>query len=130
MGPIAGIAFQNISIDLPMIHLPIIKILYKQKLFHIMLSKLKQRLQEFTNNHMIAMAYVMKQVSYNVLKINVEMVGPILFKCIKSNVPATLLITLDILKQFFEEQNEYFQSHFEHIIGSCIHLCTLKESMV
>lgn len=43
-----------------MIHMPIVKILYKQKLFQIMLNKLTLTLQEFSNNHMIAMAYVME----------------------------------------------------------------------
>lgn len=57
-------------------------------------------------------------------------VGPILFKCTKSNITISVLIALNIIKQFFEEENQYFQNHFQHFMANCIDLCAYKASMV
>lgn len=74
LGNPAAIAFRNISMDVPTVHLPNVKFLFKQKLFHIMLTKLTDRLSEFSVNHTVAMAYVLEQVPHQVLKINLEKV--------------------------------------------------------
>lgn len=134
LGHAASLAFEILSLELPGLHLPAIKHLFQQKFFHYILKKIVH----FSENHLTAFAFVLKMVPHVVLKMNIDKIGPILFKCltIKANstttTPSTtpIEISLEIIEKFVQSQDEYFSNHLHHLIPSCIELCKFKDSMV
>ncbi|XP_055375372.1 MMS19 nucleotide excision repair protein isoform X2 [Condylostylus longicornis] len=125
----ACLAFEIISIEYPQLHLPVIKFLYKQKLFHIILNKIGKYLLDYSENHMNAFVFILKMTPHKVLKLNIEKVGPILFKCLEIKKVSTVLIALQINKKFLDEKDEYFRIHFNYLIPQYLKLSEYKDSM-
>lgn len=60
--------------EFPALHLPVVRYLFKQKLFQIVLKKLWNNLSNFTIHHLTAFTYVLKMTPHQVLKQNIDKV--------------------------------------------------------
>lgn len=67
-------AFEVISYEIPTLHLPICKFLYKQKLFQQVLSSIISKMEHLSEAHMSALVFVFKIAPHQVLKMNIEVV--------------------------------------------------------
>ncbi|XP_017849827.1 MMS19 nucleotide excision repair protein homolog [Drosophila busckii] len=124
----AALAFDVIAVENPELDLPVVKFLYKQKLFQTILSKLDAKLLSICLHHMNALIYVLKATPHSVLKLNIEKIGPLLFKVLEShNSVKTLCIALGICENFIKHQDAYFQAHLTHFIPSCLELSIKKQ---
>uniref|UniRef100_A0A1A9ZVL5 MMS19 nucleotide excision repair protein n=1 Tax=Glossina pallidipes TaxID=7398 RepID=A0A1A9ZVL5_GLOPL len=72
LGYAACEAFNIISSKYPHLHLPIIKFLYKQKYFQMMLTKLRHKLETYCEHHLQAFLYILRATPHAVLKLNIE----------------------------------------------------------
>lgn len=72
---VAALAIEIISLEYPGLHLPILKHLFKQKLFQIVLKKLWSKLADFTEHHLTAFVHVLRITPHIVLKMNLEKVN-------------------------------------------------------
>ncbi|XP_061393039.1 MMS19 nucleotide excision repair protein [Musca vetustissima] len=125
----ASLAFEIISAEYPQLHLPQVKFLFQQKFFHMILAKLGHKLEQYCEHHLMAFVYVLKATPHAVLKMNIEKIGPILFKCLESGNVHTQGISLQICENFVKHQDEYFRSHLNHLIPACLKLTTCDHSM-
>ncbi|XP_037041244.1 MMS19 nucleotide excision repair protein homolog [Bradysia coprophila] len=125
----AALAFEIISLEHPGLHLPVLKHLFKQKLFQIVLKKLWSKLVDFTEHHLTAFVHVLRITPHIVLKMNLDKVGPILFKCLESQAVTPLLVSMDICNGFLKDKDSYFQDHFQHIIANFLRLTKYKDCM-
>ncbi|KAL5273707.1 MMS19 family protein [Megaselia abdita] len=75
----AVLAFDVISFEYPGLHLPVVKFLFKQKLFHIVLKKIWDKLEAFSEHHLKAFGYVVLATPHSVLKMNIEKVRKICY---------------------------------------------------
>lgn len=75
MAHVAALAIEIISLEYPGLHLPILKHLYKQKLFQIVLKKLWSKLVNFTEHHLTAFVHVLRITPHIVLKMNLDKVN-------------------------------------------------------
>lgn len=71
----AALAIEIISLEYPGLHLPIVKHLFKQKLFQIVLKKLWSKLVGFTEHHLTAFVHVLRITPHVVLKMNLDKVN-------------------------------------------------------
>lgn len=71
----AASAFEIISVEFPQLHLPIIKHLFKQKLFQMVLKKVWQKIETLSENHLSALVFVFKVAPHQVLSNNIEKVS-------------------------------------------------------
>lgn len=71
----AVLAFDVISFEYPELHLPVVKFLFKQKLFHIVLKKIWNKLEAFSEHHLKAFGYIVLATPHSVLKMNIEKVS-------------------------------------------------------
>uniref|UniRef100_A0A1A9WFT3 MMS19 nucleotide excision repair protein n=1 Tax=Glossina brevipalpis TaxID=37001 RepID=A0A1A9WFT3_9MUSC len=126
----ACMAFNIISTDYPRLHLPIIKFLYKQKFFQLMLTKLDHKLETYCEHHLRAFVYVLKTTPHSVLKMNIGNIGPTLCKCLSTTNRHTITIALDICSSFIRQKDEYFANHLSLLIPLCLKLTTYVDSMV
>lgn len=151
-------AFDVISVEFPQLHLPVIKHLFKQKLFQLCLKGFWHKLESYSENHLSAFVFVMKLTPHQVLKNEIQKVigngqnhikplahvncssllkrfvlpfqiGPVLLKCLTLKAPKSLLAALNIIKHFVTEQNEFFRDHLQNVIPQCLKLTTCKESI-
>ncbi|XP_075146935.1 MMS19 nucleotide excision repair protein [Haematobia irritans] len=125
----AALAFDIISAEYPQLHLPQVKFLFQQKLFHLILSKLGHKLESYCEHHLVAFVYVLKTTPHSVLKMNIEKIGPIIFKCLESDNVHTQSISLDICENFVKHKDDYFRGHLSHLIPACLKLTTCMHSM-
>ena len=88
LATVASLAFDIISAEYPQIHLPIVKYLFKQKLFHMILTKLGHKLETYCEHHLTAFIYVLKTTPHAVLKMNIEKVN---WKLINNSIYFTFL---------------------------------------
>ncbi|XP_030373580.1 MMS19 nucleotide excision repair protein homolog [Scaptodrosophila lebanonensis] len=123
----AALAFDIISAEYPELDLPVVKYLYKQKFFHTILNKLGNKLAAYCVHHLKAFIYVLKATPHPVLKLNIEKLGPLLFKSLEYTEAQTLCIALGICENFVRQQDVYFQAHLGHLIPSCLELSKYKE---
>lgn len=80
----AELAFDVISVEVPELDLPMVKLLFKQKIFHVVLHKLWDKLVKFEESHINAFAFVLGMAPHPVLKMYLEKVNqhiysPVLF---------------------------------------------------
>lgn len=68
-------AFEVISYEIPSLHLPIIKFLYKQKLFQQVLSAIISKIETLSEAHLSALVFVFKIAPHKVLQMNIEVVS-------------------------------------------------------
>lgn len=124
------VAFDILSIEFPNLHLPVVKHLFKQKLFQICMKALWHKLEGFSENHLSAFVFVLKMTPHQVLVNNVDKIGPILLKCLALAGTKPALTGLNIVLRFVNEQNGYFRDHLQNLIPQCLKLSTLQDSMV
>lgn len=82
-------AFDVISIEFPQLHLPVIKHLFKQKLFQLCMKGLWHKLETFSEKHLSAFVFVLKLTPHQVLKNDIQKVtekNPMQFSNVMSNV--------------------------------------------
>lgn len=70
----AAAAFEIISIEFPQLHLPVIKHLFKQKLFQIVLKKVWAKIETVSEHHLSALVFVFKLTPHQVLCNNITKV--------------------------------------------------------
>lgn len=68
-------AFEVISYEIPSLHLPICKFLYKQKLFQQVLSSIISKIETLSEAHLSALVFVFKIAPHKVLQMNIEVVS-------------------------------------------------------
>uniref|UniRef100_A0A1A9VAD7 MMS19 nucleotide excision repair protein n=1 Tax=Glossina austeni TaxID=7395 RepID=A0A1A9VAD7_GLOAU len=107
-------AFNIISSKYPHLHLPIIKFLYKQKYFQMMLKKLHHKLETYCEHHLQAFLYILRATPHAVLKLNIENIGPALYKGLSTTNMHTLRISVDICSSFVQKRDEYFGNHLSY----------------
>lgn len=131
----AELAFEIISLELPYLHLPLVKHLFKQKIFVLALKFLEDKIEKFSEHHLTAMAHILQITPHTVLKMNIEKVGPILFKCIESGKdtdnphPTRVLLTLKIFNNFILEHHQFVLTNLNKLVNIFIELVTFKGSM-
>ncbi|XP_055905628.1 MMS19 nucleotide excision repair protein [Eupeodes corollae] len=125
----AKLAFNIISAEYPEIHLPWVRFLFKQKFFNVIYSKISHKLESFSENHLNAFIYILKAMPHGVLKINIEKIGPVLFKCLELNEITTVQISTEICENFVKTKDVYFSGHLNHLVPQCIKLSQFKSSM-
>lgn len=136
MSAVAALAFEILSLEYPNLHLPIVKQFFKQKLFVIAMKYLEQKLEKFSENHLTATAHIFKITPHSVLKMNIEKVGPILFKCIEldeeggNKQPKATYIVLKIIKHFIQEKHQFIVDHLGYLIKQLLGLAKYKGKMV
>uniref|UniRef100_A0A1B0FQL2 MMS19 nucleotide excision repair protein n=1 Tax=Glossina morsitans morsitans TaxID=37546 RepID=A0A1B0FQL2_GLOMM len=109
-------SFNIISSKYPHLHLPIIKFLYKQKYFQMMLTKLRHKLETYCGHHLQAFLYILRATPHAVLKLNIENIGPALYKGLSTTRMPTLRISVDICSSFVQKRDEYFGNHLSVLI--------------
>lgn len=129
----AMLSFEIISLECPQLHLPLLKHLFKQKIFVMAMKFMESKLEKFSEHHLTAMAYILQITPFQVLKLNTEKVGPIIFKCLKSpddigNVKQVLLC-LNITKQFIKHKSQYIVDHLQHLVNDFLNLTVFKSSL-
>lgn len=130
LSTVAVLAFDIISVEFPQIHLPVVKLLFKQKLFHICLNKIINKIEKFSMHHLTALAYVVKLTPHSVIKANIKTLGPILFQCLNLDNVKPILIALEIINKLIEEKNEYFKQFLAKLIPELLKLSAFENSMV
>ncbi|XP_062556432.1 MMS19 nucleotide excision repair protein [Armigeres subalbatus] len=129
LGNTAALAFEILSAEFSHLHLPLVKKLFKQKLFVFVMKKLEQVGQKYVDNHLKALLYVYKPTPHLVLKMNIEKVGPILLKCLQLNDDKALEMALEITLRFIKEKEAFFQDHLQSLIPQLLKLSMYKSSM-
>lgn len=131
----AELAFEIISLEFPQLHLPLLKHLFKQKIFVLAMKFLEKKIENFGDHHLTAMAHILQITPHQVLKMNVEKVGPILFKCIQICAEDTkphakrILLSLKIINHFIVDKSAYILSHLQHLVNDLLKLTQFKPSM-
>lgn len=123
-------AFEVISIEFPQLHLPVIKHLFKQKLFQLCMKSLWHKLESFSEKHLNAFVFVLKMTPHQVLVNNVQKIGPILLQCLTLQSAKAVIVALEICKRFVVAKDEYFRDHLQNLVPQCIKLSTHPDSMV
>ncbi|XP_014088855.2 MMS19 nucleotide excision repair protein [Bactrocera oleae] len=126
---VATRAFEVIAMECEQLFLPKVKILYRQKLFNTVLAKLGNKLNAHSENYLIAFIFVLKSAPHTVQQMNIEQIGPLLFKSLDCDYTTMLYISLDICGRFVAMRDEYFLRHLVHLIPRCVQLSKYQKSM-
>uniref|UniRef100_A0A336M2E3 MMS19 nucleotide excision repair protein n=1 Tax=Culicoides sonorensis TaxID=179676 RepID=A0A336M2E3_CULSO len=126
---LAILSFNIIIEEVSDVDLPISKYLCKQKMFNYLLKKLKSRLDEFSENHIVALIVILKGLPWIVLKINLQSIGPFLLKALSINNTSCILSSVLILNQFLSEQNEYFNTYTPTVVEKLLKLTKFNANM-
>lgn len=129
LGHVAALAFEVLSVEFPSLHLPLIKNLFKQKLFVFVMKKLEQKVEHYGETHLKALVHVYKIAPHLVLKMNIDKVGPILLKCLLSTDDNVLVNALKIVLHFLKEEDVFFRDHLQSLLPQLLKLVTFKSSM-
>lgn len=132
----AVLAFEIISLEFPQLHLPLLKHLFKQKIFLLALKYFEHKIEKFSEHHLTAMAHVLQIAPHLALRMNLDKVGPILFKIIKTvdneetaGHSQRILICLKIINNFILEKHQYMLTHLQHLVGDVLKLTAYKPSI-
>uniref|UniRef100_A0A8W7PBF7 MMS19 nucleotide excision repair protein n=1 Tax=Anopheles coluzzii TaxID=1518534 RepID=A0A8W7PBF7_ANOCL len=129
LGHIAALAFEILSIEFPQLHLPLLRNLFKQKLFVWVMKKLEQKVEQYAETHLKALAFVLAATPHTVLKMNLSKVGPVLLKCLAQTDDKTILEALTIVLRFTREQDPFVQDHLQTLIPLLLKLTLHQSSM-
>ncbi|XP_058821488.1 MMS19 nucleotide excision repair protein [Topomyia yanbarensis] len=129
LGHMAAFGFEIISAEFPQLHLPLIKNLFKQKLFVLVMKKLEHKLEHSAESHLRALAQVYEIAPHSVLKMNIEKVGPILMKCMLLTNDKALKSTLKIVLHFLKDEDVFFRDHLQTLVPQLLKLSTYEQSM-
>lgn len=131
----AELAFEIISMEFSNLHLPLLKHLFKQKIFVLALKFFEDKLEKFSEHHLTAMAHILQITPHTVLKMNIDKVGPILFKCIDTGIDAThphpkrVLLSLKILNNLTLEKHEFILTNLNKLIKIFLELSIFKYAL-
>lgn len=126
---VATHGFEIIAMECEQLFLPKVKILYRQKLFNTVLAKLDNKLNVHSENYLIAFIFVLNSAPHTVQEMNIEKIGPLLFKSLDCDHTTMLYISLDICGRFVTTRHEYFLRYLGHLIPSCVQLSKYKKCM-
>lgn len=126
----AQLAFEILTIELPQLHLPIIKHLFQQKLFVLVTKKLERKIEQYSLSHLSALTYVLRATPHKVLQMEITKICPILFKCLDLTEDKPLACTLEIVQRFLAEKNEYIGRQMQPLIQSLLNLTRFTGKMV
>uniref|UniRef100_A0A182P0D0 MMS19 nucleotide excision repair protein n=1 Tax=Anopheles epiroticus TaxID=199890 RepID=A0A182P0D0_9DIPT len=129
LGHIAALAFEILSIEFPKLHLPLLRNLFKQKLFVWVMNKLEKKLEQCAGTHLKALAFVLAATPHTVLKMNLSKVGPVLLKCLAQDDDKTILQALTIVLRFTHEQDPFVRDHLQTLIPLLLKLTVRQSSM-
>lgn len=135
LSKVAELAFETISLEFPQLHLPLLKHLFKQKIFVLAMKFLEHKIEQFGEHHLSAMVHILQITPHSVLKMNIDKVGPILVKCIQTQATEDnphsnrILISLTIINHFVLDKSQYILNHFQHLIKDFLMLTQFKPSM-
>lgn len=131
----AELAFEIISIEFPLLHLPLLKHLFRQKVFVLSMKFLEDKIEHLGEHHLTAIAHVLNITPLSVLKMNMEKVGPILVKCIQVESEdgkphgKRILISLKIMNDFILDKSQYMLDHLQHLVRDFLKLTQFKSAM-
>jgi DNA repair/transcription protein MET18/MMS19 len=131
----AELAFEIISLEFPTLHLPLLKHLFKQKIFVLAMKFFEGKLEKFGEHHLTALAHILQITPHVVLKMNIEKIGPILFKCLDSGAdeknphPKRLLLSLKIFNNFIADKHKFILTHLQRLVKEFLKLSQFKQSM-
>lgn len=131
----AELAFEVISLEFPNLHLPLLKHLFKQKIFVLAMKFLDGKIEKFSEHHLTAMAHILQITPHQVLKMNVDKIGPILFKCLetgsdeKNPHPKRVILSLKIFNNFVNDKHKFIQTNLPRLIKEFCLLSQFKPSM-
>lgn len=131
----AEIAFEIISLDFPQLHLPLVKHLFRQKIFVLAMKFLEGKIEKFSEHHLTAMVHILQITPHQVLKMNIEKIGPILFKCIETGSdeshphPKRVLLSLKIFNNFITEKHKFILTNLPRLVKEFLKLSVFKQSM-
>ena len=135
MSKAAELAFEVISLEFPLLHMPLLKHLFKQKIFVLAMKFLEDKIEQLGEHHLTAIAHVLKITPLSVLKMNMDKVGPILVKCIQiesedgKSHSKRVLISLKIMNEFILDKSQYMLDHLQHLVKDFLKLTQFKGSM-
>ncbi|XP_035782813.1 MMS19 nucleotide excision repair protein homolog [Anopheles albimanus] len=129
LGHMAALAFEILSVEFPQLHLPLIRGLFKQKLFVWVMKKLETQLERYAETHLKALAFVFKATPHTVLRMNLTKVGPILLRCLVQDDDRTVLEALTIVLRFTREQEPFMKDHLQTLIPALLKLSVRQSSM-
>lgn len=131
----AELAFEIISLEFPHLHLPLLKHLFKQKIFVLAMKFLEGKIEKFSDHHLTAMAHVLQITPHQVLKMNIEKIGPILFKCIETGSddanphPKRVILSLKIFNNFINDKHKFILTNLQRLVKEFLKLSQFKHSM-
>ncbi|KAG5672682.1 hypothetical protein PVAND_002792 [Polypedilum vanderplanki] len=131
----AELAFEIISLEYPELHLPLLKHLFKQKIFVLAMKFFEGKLEKFSDHHLTALAHILQITPHVVLKMNIDKIGPILFKCIESGAdekdphPKRVLLSLKIFNNFIHDKHKFILTHLQRLVKEFLKLSQFKQSM-
>lgn len=129
----AMLAFEIVSLEFPQLHLPLLRHLFRQKIFTLAMKYLDNKIEKFSEHHLAAMAHILRITPFVALRNEKERVGPILFRCIKStdepSNASRVLVSLNILNEFIKHKNHFIVDHLQHLVGDILQLTNFKSSM-
>ncbi|XP_055550573.1 MMS19 nucleotide excision repair protein [Wyeomyia smithii] len=129
LGNEAVLAFEILAGEFSQLHLPLIKNLFKQKLFIVVMKKLECTVERYLDTHLRALAQVYKYTPHVVLKMNIEKVGPILLKCLLQMNNDALENSLKIIARFVKDEDVFFRDHLQTIVPQLLKLSVYESSM-
>ncbi|XP_055607018.1 MMS19 nucleotide excision repair protein [Uranotaenia lowii] len=122
LGTVAALAFEILSAAFPKLHLPLIKGLFKQKLFVLVMKKLEQKVEQYAETHLTALIHVYQIAPHIVLKTNMDKVGPVLLKCLLIKDENAVIKTIHLISRFIQEEDVFFRDHLQTLIPQLTHL--------
>lgn len=131
----AELAFEIISLEFPHLHLPLLKHLFKQKIFVLAMKFLDGKIEKFSEHHLTAMANILQITPHQVLKMNIDKIGPILFKCIETGSdennphPKRVLLSLKIIDNFISDKHQFILTNLQRLVKEFLKLSQFKHSM-
>ncbi|KFB35156.1 AGAP003548-PA-like protein [Anopheles sinensis] len=125
----AALAFEILSLEFPQLHLPLLKSLFKQKLFVWVMKKLEGKMEQYAVAHLKALVFVFKATPHAVLKMNLSKVGPVLLKCLAQDDDHTVVEALTIVGRLIRELDVFVQDHLQSLIPVLLKLVTRQSSM-
>uniref|UniRef100_A0A182LWC7 MMS19 nucleotide excision repair protein n=1 Tax=Anopheles culicifacies TaxID=139723 RepID=A0A182LWC7_9DIPT len=129
LGHIAALAFEILSIEFPQLHLPLLRNLFKQKLFVWVMKKLEDKVEKYAATHLKALAFVLSATPHAVLKMNMSKVGPVLLRCLAQDDDKTILEALTIVLRFTRDLDIFVQDHLQTLIPLLLKLTVRESSM-
>lgn len=129
LGNTAVLAFEVLAAEFPQLHLPLIKNLFKQKLFISVMKKMEDKTDRYLDTHLKALVLIYKIAPHVALKMNIQTVGPILLKCLLQTDENAVINALKIIGRFVETEDHFFRDHLQTLVPQLLKLSVHESSM-